>query len=43
MQLKNAIKLFKEVVMGAKITWDRFMEKIGPELLADLKGKTEPR
>lgn len=44
MQLINVIEFFKGVsIIGAKIIWDRFMEKIGPELLAHFNGMTEPR
>lgn len=44
MQLIKAIEFFEGVnAIGAKIIWYIFMEEIGPELLADLKGQPEPR
>lgn len=44
MLLIKAIEFFKGVKMiVAKIIWDMFMEKMGPELLEELKRKTEPR
>lgn len=44
MQLINVIEFFKGInIIGAKRIWDIFTKKIGPELLADLKGKAESR